>query len=48
MGKKDKNLHIRIEANLHRKAKEKASSEYRTLSNYVLNLIIKDLRKDIK
>ena len=46
MEKKDKRLHIRIEADLHRKAKEKASSEYRTLSNYVLNLIIKDLEKD--
>ena len=46
MEKKDKRLHIRIEADLHRKAKEKASSEYRTLSNYVLNLIIKDLEKN--
>ena len=46
MEKADKRLHIRISGELHQKAKNKASSENRTLSNYVLNLIIKDLEKD--
>lgn len=44
--KEEKRLHIRIDADLHRRTKEKASKEYRTLSNYVLSLIIKDLEKD--
>ena len=48
MGKKDKNLHIRINGELHQKAKEKAKSENRTLSNYVINLIIRDLEKEEK
>ena len=49
MEKKDKRLHIRINGELHQMAKSKAASENRTLSNYVLNLIIKDLeKKDIK
>ena len=44
--KEDKRLHIRISEELHGKAKEQAKREYRTLSNYVLNLIIKDLEKN--
>ena len=43
--KKDKRLHIRIDEDLHKKTKDKADRENRTLSNYVLNLIIKDLEK---
>ena len=47
MGKKaDKRLHIRISGELHQMAKNKASSENRTLSNYVINLIIRDLEKE--
>ena len=42
----DKRLHIRINGELHQMAKNKASSENRTLSNYVINLIIKDLEKN--
>ena len=46
MEKADKRLHIRINGELHQMAKSKAASENRTLSNYVLNLIIKDLEKN--
>ena len=45
---KDKRLHIRISADLQEKIKIKAEKENRTLSNYVINLIIKDLEKDAK
>ena len=44
--RKEKRLHIRISADLHEKARNKAESENRTLSNYVINLIIRDLKKD--
>ena len=46
MEKADKRLHIRINGDLHQMAKNKAAIENRTLSNYVINLIIKDLEKD--
>ena len=46
--KKEKRLHIRITEDLHEKARNKAARENRTLSNYVLNLIIRDLEKDAK
>ena len=46
IGKKaDKTLHMRINGTLHQMAKNKAKSENRTLSNYVINLIIRDLEK---
>ena len=45
---KDKRLHIRITEDLQEKAKNKAARENRTLSNYVINLIIRDLKKDAK
>lgn len=48
MEKADKRLHIRINGELHQMAKEKARKENRTLSNYVINLIIRDLKKDTK
>lgn len=43
---KDKRLHIRINEDLQKKIKIKATKENRTVSNYVINLIIKDLEKD--
>ena len=43
--KKDKRLNIRISEELLEKIKEKAKDENRSLSNYVLNLIIIDLEK---
>lgn len=43
--KTEKRLHIRINEDLHKKIKSKASNENRTISNYVLNLILKDLEK---
>ena len=46
--KKDKRLHIRIDEDLQKKIKEQANKENRTLSNYVINLIIRDLKKDTK
>ena len=46
MEKADKRLHIRINGELHQMAKQKAATENRTLSNYVINLIIRDLEKD--
>ena len=46
--KKEKRLHIRISEDLHEKARNKAERENRTLSNYVINLIIRDLEKDAK
>ena len=46
--RKDKRLHIRISEELHGKAKNKATRDNRTLSNYVINLIIRDLKKDAK
>lgn len=44
--KKDKRLNIRIDEDLQKKIKEQANKENRTVSNYVINLIIKDLEKD--
>lgn len=41
---KEKRLHIRIDENLHEKLKEQAKKENRTISNYVINLIKKDLK----
>lgn len=43
--KTEKRLHIRIDEDLHKKIKLRASNENRTISNYVLNLILKDLEK---
>lgn len=43
--KTEKRLHIRIDEDLHKKIKSKANDENRTISNYVLNLILKDLEK---
>lgn len=43
--KSEKRLHIRIDEDLHKKIKLKANDENRTISNYVLNLILKDLDK---
>lgn len=46
-GKKtEKRLHIRIEEGLHEKIKEKAEKENRTISSYVLNLVMQDLEKE--
>ena len=45
---KDKRLQMRISADLQKKIKIKAESENRTLSNYVIILIIRDLQKDAK
>lgn len=46
--KTEKRLHIRIDEDLHKKIKLRASNENRTISNYVLNLILKDLEKNNK
>ena len=43
--KTEKRLHIRIDEDLHKKIKLRASNENRTISNYVVNLILKDLEK---
>lgn len=45
---KDKRLHIRINSDLQKKIKEQAAKENRTVSNYVINLIIRDLKKEQK
>lgn len=39
----EKRLHIRIDEDLHKKIKEKSEKENRTISNYIINLIKKDL-----
>ena len=44
--KKEKILNIRISADLQERIKNKAAKENRTVSNYVINLIIRDLEKD--
>lgn len=46
--KQEKRLHIRIDEQLHEKIKNKADFENRTISNYVINLIKKDLEKNKK
>ena len=45
---KDKRLHIRINEDLQKKIKIKAAEENRTVSNYVINLIIRDLKNNAK
>lgn len=45
---KDKRLHIRINSDLQKKIKIKAAEENRTVSNYVINLIIRDLKNNAK
>lgn len=48
MKKADRNLNIRINGELHQMAKQKAKTDNRTLSNYIINLIIRDLEKEEK
>lgn len=40
-------LHIRISTELKNKAKELAKKQNRTLSSYIINLIIIEIRKEI-
>lgn len=44
--KQEKRLHIRIDEQLHERIKNKADFENRTISNYVINLIKKDLEEN--
>ena len=44
---KNENIHIRIHPDLKKKIQEKAEKEYKTLTAYILDLIRKDLNKQV-